>query len=745
MNGGTNIPVPPENGDSEVETGLVVQQKVGQIDYTKESIETLIAQIYKQKRGKVDLNLGYGMYIELPPGGKIDLNQFAAEYLLELISNSRDARTFLWSKDFGRVAVGISDRKSSNKKLCTFASKDDADAKSFKLISGTRNVNPRDFIFQNSQESGSNLIVLNDQTTSIDGLFITLTHMIDELVWDRARLISGSDFNLNQRAYITALELIMQEGITLQFADTQCILNNYIECPELSVRIYGSGNPSVPKVMGYVVNNAFSKTFGLQNFNQVKFIEAVPAEKIPVDNYEVVIGITTAKQIHVGHLFLYLIANSIAKPFGTAVTIMANNTGPRVAQTVIALRDQLLAQGIDITLEECQSILSKMSLSDVEAVYRNRSSETSEEELEQVTTDLLSCIDNPVLKTATEENLAALKSIGLNPNLVFDSDTDPLNSLQNSFENTTGYNPELGIGFSSLASGQSAVFMEKGIPTATGIVLSNIIYAANNSEGINGVAYIDQGLSTVLGCKITDENLGIPAFQANGAAIGFGGEIASGTKGNSITISEFKFIIDQIGNQLDIPVCDVNEIVLNALSFKLFDTVFISTKHPNDASADTFYDFADKKSFCKFLRESTLNYISLQNNLDNISDYLEGGGNFINQNGISKISKNELLGKASGILSMKNETLLKKIKQQTVIPARRVEESMFMSKGYDAESAQKFMQKVKSEKLFVVYRPNPYVDFALVLNQLNKSDLDQLNNQERNFVQQSILIIKKVI
>ncbi|MCA9380969.1 hypothetical protein KC678_01785 [Candidatus Dojkabacteria bacterium] len=732
-----NMPASQTNGDSGSEAGLSKEQQditlIDLEDYNITDKDMLLERIYNDKNGKSNTKSALGMYIEIPTSYPIDLQAFSSYFLQELSQGVNLFSAQRWSENFGRVFVGISDKSPDEKVPCELISAENPESLKYRQVSSGRTISPTQLVETNSLQGGSNLVLLNSAFTSIEGLLINVTHMLDELIWNLAL----SDGKRTANSYSQAVRYVRDTGISFEFANEEEILSKYIsDTYNNKVRLYGSRkSKTVPFVLGCVVPNALPKTKSLNQLDAYSQNEAPKSVEVKeVNSYEVTIGITTAKEIHAGHLLLFLTANSFAKCIDATVIVSANNTGPRVNATITSLQKEVESLlGRDITLEQANQILSSLPLSVTQRLYQMR----NEDFVPSINSDF------STLKFATEQNMVLLRLLGLNVNYILDTDCNPIGAINYAFSNTPGYFPELGLGFTSLRGGQSANYLDNGEFTAVGASLANMINLAINDDGLKGIAYFDHESSTAIASKVITEQLGIPVYQPSGAAIGFGGEIASGTKGNSIRLKEIYDFITRYGQQLGIDSSEIMNLGMNALTFSLFSNYYISDLHPNNYSANTFYDFASKEYFFEFFKSQIGSYRQVQNNIQNVLNTLERDET-VNRDDSSAKRLYALVARSEAITRMTPEKLLQVISSQTVLKKDKVNVQMFIDMGYSEQESLRKIEDVEANNLFICKRSHPYFEYINFLLTMDIQDLMSLTGEQKNSIKKAILTVKKL-
>lgn len=258
-------------------------------------------------------------------------------------------------------------------------------------------------------------------------------------------------------------------------------------------------------------------------------------EKLEIQNPCVVCCVTMGKEPHVGHLLLFTMAEQIESGVGSKlpVFLINNNTGPRAAGALVNIANSFglslkeAAEAMDDRVFEAETVVS---------AYRSRSDTSSEiEQAKQV----LELGDYDIFAVIGQETEDVLRGAGYNIQVVSEAKL-----IRMSGGKTKNLNPTWEeTGFTPFWGEKRIVVLEKaGSLTATGALLtsvrelaegvdSDLTIIVDSQPDVGDVAFVQKMIETSGGVQVL------------GAGVGFGGEIASGTKGEAMTIKElfYKF------------------------------------------------------------------------------------------------------------------------------------------------------------------------------------------------------------
>lgn len=253
-------------------------------------------------------------------------------------------------------------------------------------------------------------------------------------------------------------------------------------------------------------------------------------ENIKAVNPCVACCITMGKEPHAGHMFLIAIAEQIKTGLGSKlpIVIINNNTGPRVAGTVLQIAE---STGMSIKETIDRMDLGVFDLETLVVAYRSRN--TEDDKTEPVMNEL-SKSGKDVFSVIAKETSAILKKSGFETEVLSES---ALNKV--AVDQILNKNPTWnGSGFVPYLDNKRVVILQKsGNLTSSGSLLTSISAISDISKSdlillVDGMP--DVGNVTYVLTK-TSNSIGL---QIPGAGISFNGRIASGTKGEALSIKD---------------------------------------------------------------------------------------------------------------------------------------------------------------------------------------------------------------
>jgi hypothetical protein len=271
-----------------------------------------------------------------------------------------------------------------------------------------------------------------------------------------------------------------------------------------------------------------------QKSSQIEIVEKTnitEKEKIVSENPLVVCCVTMGKELHVGHLFLITIADQINSGLDGSlpVVLVNNNTGPRSAGALVRF-----SESNRISLEDAAKTMNsgRLDPASVVSAYKNR---VEEPNLIGYATEILDTGEFDIFSAVAKDAEKTLGESGYDVDVVSGALL-----LKESREKIRSINSTWGgSGFLPVVADRRVVLIEKaGNLTATGALLSSTMALAQmrSSDLVVIVdSQPDAADAAFVQSKITRGQLGV---QAMGAGVGIGGEIASGTKGEALTIKE---------------------------------------------------------------------------------------------------------------------------------------------------------------------------------------------------------------
>lgn len=271
-----------------------------------------------------------------------------------------------------------------------------------------------------------------------------------------------------------------------------------------------------------------------QKSNQLELVEynkKTEKEKIVAQNPLVVCCVTMGKELHIGHLFLITIAEQMKSGLAgdLPVILVNNNTGPRSAGALARF-----SESNKISLEDAAKTMNsgRLEVSSVVSAYKNR---VEEPNLIGYANEILESGEFDIFSSVAKDAENILGESGYDVEVV-----SCALLLRESREKVRSMNSTWsGSGFLPVVADRRVVLIEKaGNLTATGALLSSTIALAEmrSSDLVVIVdSQPDASDAAFVQSKISRGQLGV---QVMGAGVGIDGEIASGTKGEALTINE---------------------------------------------------------------------------------------------------------------------------------------------------------------------------------------------------------------
>ena len=442
----------------------------------------LYEQIMADKREKSNIGANLGMYC--PLGNPVfDIDEITGSAISAMENNS--AATQMWSEDFGRVLVCVNPDNVGIEIVST----SDPRQKRNVLIFSSRLFAPNKIIGTNLI-SGPNIIVMNEQPATIEGLTTSYLHLLDQVVWERFLILKRESPNANKvDLFARAVSRVRAEGVSLFTASEDEILNLFVS-GELIPRPYPSrAIKSLPFILGGVgfnhnishrpvINSARPRMFlPLQHLiNSAEKDITIPDVFIPV------CMVTMAKPLHIGHLLSLSIAE-LASASGQVV-LADNDLGPRVESMVVQL-----SQNLGISFAEAVGLMqdNRIQPQDIVNAYRqSKKSGAGDKFVDEKERQLL--LRSGVLQVLEDEMRKNL-SLGGFDTFIIQESRAILNfgiAVQNLWE---------GIGFNPVLTNKGIVLFEKeGRTSIVSTCLSTIAQVASCS-GIErpGVLIVDAG------------------------------------------------------------------------------------------------------------------------------------------------------------------------------------------------------------------------------------------------------------
>lgn len=306
-------------------------------------------------------------------------------------------------------------------------------------------------------------------------------------------------------------------------------------------------------------------------------------EKVKAVNPCVACCITMGKEPHAGHMFLLAIAEQTRSASGSRLPIVVinNNTGPRAAGAVLQIAESM---GLSVQDAVNKMDLGEFMLEEVVSAYRSRK---SDEDMVETVMKILSDEEKDIFRVIAKETMLVLKDSGFVAEIVSESYLGK-RAVNKTLNNNLAWR---GSGFMPYLDKKRVVILQKsGNLTASGslftsinaiteITGSDLVLTVDSMPDVSDVTYVLNKSSTTGG------------VQVPGAGVGFCGRIASGTKGEALSISDIskRFYLLRPGGNLKNAVVYLT--MTRPLSFPV-DSLNI---------ADSFFDFKDNDSLIELL------------------------------------------------------------------------------------------------------------------------------------------------
>ncbi|MEK7497468.1 MAG: hypothetical protein AAB656_00945 [Patescibacteria group bacterium] len=325
----------------------------------------------------------------------------------------------------------------------------------------------------------------------------------------------------------------------------------------------------------------------------------------------VLTGVTLGKELHAGHILLLTVADLINSGLGSenSVFILNNNTGPRPAGALLAL-----SKSKDLGIEQAATLMDngQFSVQEVQDAYRSRS--LSDEDIDS-TIDFLDQSDLDIFSVMSTAVASSLTRAGYDIEILSES-----KSIKEGEKVIESIDPVWqGSGFIAHSSKNALRILQKGGHlTATGKGVASMVSIANKFApfGVKPfIIYVDSSPDT-FDSTFTFSALGDfgEAIAIPGSGVSFNGKIASGTKGEALTISQ---ILDQYSKS-----CPANSISLAFRHFVLTSPIMIIPKAIN--IGEMLFDFKDNDSFLRALIASYDGALKFKVSIEHVIENLKG-------------------------------------------------------------------------------------------------------------------------
>lgn len=554
--------------------------------------QALIQRSWEEKKGRlVGSHSPYALFVPLD-NPLPNLAMVTLDMLEALDKNPRVSE--YWAKTWGKVVVCVGPKSRHN---IFIGEVEDDRNRAFVPVTTNLKIIPES-LADNLPEGAAGKIILNNTPTTPEAIVISFVHMLDELIWDLYQgKLKMAGLSASPKLYQESLAEVRSKGFSLYFAGAEEILAEAKDNPNVSIRLYGSGvNKDVQRVIGAVIiSDGQSLSEGSYSNKLADIISQTEPEEPEEDELReeieagickptVITSVTLGKELHAGHMLLLATADLVRLGLNVdePLVLLNNNTGPRAAGALVSISRQL-----DISVEQAALSLSKDCLpaDNIAFAYRTRVDDKT------VISQVLKLLDEgryDIFAPMVRRIKRRLEEAGFNVNVISETAGILQREVLLNRLNPTWY----GSGFSFLDLGKSLKIVQKsGSLTATGKAAASLLEISKPFEQSNQspfLIFVDSAPDATDAVAVYSATARSGrAVQLAGAGIGFRGEIASGSKGEALTLTDLldEFSENSPGGSL-----------LDALrQLILARPVLVPyVKSPNLANA--FYDYRDNKS-----------------------------------------------------------------------------------------------------------------------------------------------------
>lgn len=516
--------------------------------------QAIFDAIWSEKREKVNVTKGKPNPLIVSLGDfPATAHQILYGVLVTLIKNPD--RGYGWSKSWGRTKVVVDPQKGLG---FWHLAHDET-----KLMLGssvhTKVLIDPSVLLSPDENIGLFKLQLNKESMLLEGAVLQLVRMLDELVWCRHLYLIETQSVESRFAYAMACSHVYSFGVEISYVSEDDIMSLRARNPLTPVRLYGNTKKSfvVPLVIGAVVghdrgNLSDDMTLSPALYDREKWKilkrnddmrhRIVMKKSLTIDVNEellpppVMCGITLAKKLHAGHLFLLanadLVRTTVRSPY--ELFLESNDTGNRIKQMVVRLA-ALLGSSIPNTVVLLQSGVVSKEL--IGIAYRTR--ETLSEGGDSLGKFFLERAPLGLLTVMSDSTARELTECGFNNVRIFADSIVASADSRCALPQSAAWLGENGFSFASIenerGNAKLIVTQKNGEFTATG-TRALAVQHVGVLCGSNRVLYVDAGLSVrdagvVLGAMNTQLE------TIEGATLGIGLEIASGTNGKAVDMS----------------------------------------------------------------------------------------------------------------------------------------------------------------------------------------------------------------
>lgn len=553
--------------------------------------DALLDQLWNEKRGKLQGDNPYTLYLTID-SPQIDMARITASFIRALEADI--SKSLRWSQKFGKVFIGLN---QSGGVECSLKLSSES-ARDMVAIHSSKAYPIAQYVDVMSQGT-SGEIILNDVDQPPEAFLISYIHMLDEYIWELTRHYENVGVH-PEEAYSQALKVYKAMGARISVAQEHDILN-LAHNGGCAVRLYGSKvHAAVPYVMGGVIieplnkdelNGQYVDVIRLQRGEaQSAMREPLPPKSDLLHPGEVAVSVsvTFGKNLHAGHAFLLAVGDLVrtGTESNVPLALINNNTGPRPAAAL-----QLFAQRAHIPIDQAVEILARgeISADEIVEIYTSRDDSLVQPEV----IEKLDAAGVDIFSSVTLENQSAMNRAGFAVRVL--SESQALVQSQEECEVLLSQDAPSwrGSGFLPFPINHKEVSIVQKGGQYTGVgkaVITQVAHLKNTSA--SSCVLVDSCAATRAASNILDIQLGDSGYakQAYGAGYGIDGRIASGTKGEALTLNQLNHLMEAQGVQ-----------------FPLRDVVsFMVLMHPLSCDgthgiAESMYDFASNQAFCEAL------------------------------------------------------------------------------------------------------------------------------------------------
>lgn len=582
--------------------------------------QALIQRFWEEKKGRlVGSYSPYALFVPLD-NPMPNLAMVTLGMLEALDKNSRVSE--YWARTWGKEVVCVGPKSRQN---IFIGEVEDDRNRAFVPVTTNLKIIPESLA--DSLPMGDvGKIILNSAPTTPEAIVISFVHMLDELMWDLYQgKLKIAGLSSSPELYQQSLLEVRNKGFSLYFASEEKILAEAKDNPNISIRLYGSGiNKDVQRVMGGVIISDGQSLSDNSYMNRLRDVTGLTGPKKPekdelreeieagICKMAVITSVTLGKELHAGHMLLLATADLVRLGLDAddPLVLINNNTGPRAAGALMKLSRQL-----NVPVEQAALSLSKdcLPVDNIAFAYRTRVED------ETVIGPALKLLDEgsyDIFAPMARRVSKRLKEAGFEVNVISETIGIAQREMLLKRLNPTWY----GSGFSFLDLEKSLKMVQRGGNlTATGKAAASLLAISEPLEQSNQspfLIFVDSAPDATDAVAVYSATARSGrAVQLAGAGIGFRGEIASGSKGEALTLTDLldEFSENSSGGSL---LGALRQLILTRPVFVQY------VKSPTLANA--FYDYRDNKSLVSDLIRCHEESRVFRNATINLMDGLRG-------------------------------------------------------------------------------------------------------------------------